>query len=389
VHGVSLIGREGVTGACALENEPYLDLGRTMKVAIEFGGAGVDDRGRPNFRDDLSFVAEAEKAGVDSVWVAEAWGSDCVVPLAMLAASTTRVRLGSHIMQISARRPSMAAMTAMTLAMASDNRFILGLGVSGPQVVEGLHGVAFAHPYSRLREYVEILRIAFSGEKIVYDGQEYQLPLPGGEGKALRLSLPSNPQIPIFLAALGPKSLEMTGALADGWLGTSFVPEAADVYLDHIRAGAAQAGRSLEGFEIRIPVPVGIASDPAKLVASRKKSLAFQLGGMGSAKTNFYNRAFQRVGFEAAAADIQRLWSEGKRDEAVAKVPDEMVFKTSLIGTEDKIRERLRIYKAAGVTLIGVQPFGRSRDEKLETIAKVVGLCREVDIDFAASATAV
>jgi len=349
-----------------------------MKVAIHFGGAGVDTRGDASFEESLSFVAESEKLGVDSVWVAEAWGMDCVVPLAMLAARTKTVRLGSHIMQISARRPSMAAMTAMTLAMASGDRFILGLGVSGPQVVEGLHGVPFAHPYRRLREYVEVLRIAFSGEKIHYEGQEYQLPLPGGEGKALRLALPPKPRLPIFLASLGPKSLEMTGELADGWLGTSFVPEAADIYLDHIRAGAARAGRRLDGFEIHVPIPAGVTDDPAKLVASRKGSLAFQMGGMGSPKTNFYNQAFRRVGFEAPAADIQRLWSEGKRDEAVARVPDEMVFKTSLIGTEAMVRERLRAYRAAGVTMLGVQPFGRSREEKLETIAKIVRLSGEV-----------
>ncbi|MBV9512156.1 MAG: LLM class F420-dependent oxidoreductase [Caulobacteraceae bacterium] len=349
-----------------------------MKVAIDFGGAGTD-RTKASFQDNLAFVQKAERIGVDSVWVAEAWGMDCVVPMALIAGSTRSMRVGSHIMQISARRPSMAAMTAMTLAMASDNRFILGLGVSGPQVVEGLHGVPFARPYSRLREYVEILRIAFTGEKVEYHGSEYELPLPGGEGKALRLALQPNPKLPIFLAALGPKSLEMTGELADGWLGTSFVPEAADIYLDPIRAGAARAGRSLDGFEVRISVPTGISDDPEKLIASRKGSLAFQLGGMGSPKTNFYNQAFRRVGFEAAAADVQRLWNEGKREEATAAVPDEMVFKTSLIGTESEVRDRLRAYRDSGVTLLGVQPFGRDQNEKLATIAKIVDLCRELD----------
>ncbi|MBV9993960.1 MAG: LLM class F420-dependent oxidoreductase [Caulobacteraceae bacterium] len=359
-----------------------------MKVAIDFGGAGTDTRGGAVLEESLSFAVEAEKLGVDSVWVAEAWGMDCVTPLAMLAARTKTMRLGSHIMQISARRPSMAAMTAMTLSMASGGRFILGLGVSGPQVVEGLHGVPFAHPYERLREYVEIVRIACSGEKIRYDGQSYQLPLPGGEGKPLRVALPPDPKLPIYLATLGPKSLELTGELADGWLGTSFIPEAADVYLDPIRRGAARVGRRLEGFEVHVSAPVGITSDPAKLVASRKGSLAFQLGGMGSPKTNFYNQAFRRVGFEAPAADIQRLWSEGRREEAVARVPDDMVFKTSLIGDEAAVRERLRAYHAAGVTLLGVQPFGRTRDEKLEILGRIVGMCRELSAEAPAAPAA-
>jgi len=360
--------------------------GFPVKVAIPFPGGGTDTRRASDFQDSLSFVTEAEELGVDSVWAAEAWGMDCVTPLAMIAARTKSIRLGTHIMQISARRPSMTAMTSMTLAMASGGRFILGLGVSGPQVVEGLHGVPFAHPYRRLREYVEVLRIAFSGEKVRYEGQEYRLPLEGGEGKALRLAMPSTPALPIYLASLGPKSLEMTGELADGWLGTSFVPEAADIYLDPIRIGAARAGRSLEGFEIHVPVPTGIASDPEKLIENRRARLAFQMGGMGSPKTNFYNRAFRRIGFEGPAADIQRLWSEGRRDEAVARVPDEMVMKTSLIGTEEMVRERLRAYQAAGVTMLGVQPFGRDRDEKLETIARMIRLCGDLEDEKARAA---
>ena len=351
-----------------------------MKVAVHFPGAGTDTRGNSSFQDAIDYVVEAEKLGADSVWTAEAWGMDSIVPLAMLAARTKTIRLGTHIMQISARRPSMAAMTAMTLALASGGRFILGLGVSGPQVVEGLQGVPFAHPYQRLREYVEILRIAFSGEKIRYEGKEYQLPLPGGEGKALRLAVPPA-DVPIFLASLGPKSLEMTGELADGWLGTSFVPEAADIYLEPIRVGAARAGRRLDGFEIHVPAPSAVTDDPARVIETRRNRLAFQLGGMGSPKTNFYNQAFRRIGFEAPAADVQRLWSEGKHEEATARVPDEMVFKTSLIGTEAMVRERIRAYRDAGVTMLGVQPSGRTKDEKLETVAKIAALCREVAIE--------
>lgn len=359
-----------------------------MKVAIDLPGAGVDTRNTAEFEENISFCVEAEKLGVDSVWVAEAWGMDCVVPMAVLAARTSRVRIGSHIMQISARRPSMAAMTAMSLAMASNNRAILGLGVSGPQVVEGLHGVPFAHPYDRLREYVQVMKLAFTGEKLVHQGSEYRLPLPGGEGKALRIALPPNPAIPIMLASLGPKSLEMTGELADGWLGTAFVPESADIYFDTIRAGAAKAKRNLAGFEVHIPLPTGIAADPSKLIASRKASLAFQMGGMGSPKTNFYNRAFQKVGYADIAEDVIRLWNSGSRDEAVKRVTEDMVLKTSLIGDEAMVRERLRKYRACGVTLLGVQPFGRTRDEKLATIERLVRMCAELEAEGPAGSIA-
>jgi F420-dependent oxidoreductase-like protein len=358
-----------------------------MEVAIHFPGAGTDTRTSTTFRQSVDYVVEAERLGIGSVWAAEAWGLDSIVPLATVAARTTRVRLGTHIMQISARRPSMAAMTAMTMALASDNRFILGLGVSGPQVVEGLHGVPFAHPYQRLREYIEVLRIACTGERIAYQGREYQLPLPGGEGKVLRLAAPPTPRLPIFLAALGPRTLEMTGELADGWLGTCFVPEAADVYLDHIRAGAARVGRSLAGFEIHLPTPAAVSDDPAPFLDSRRRRLAFQMGGMGSPKTNFYNQAFRRVGFEDVAVDAQRLWTAGRHEEAVARVPDEVVIKTSLIGTPDMVRERLRAYRAAGVTMLGVQPYGQTPEEKLTTVAEIVALCDEVNREPAPTST--
>jgi F420-dependent oxidoreductase-like protein len=349
-----------------------------VKVAVHFPGAGTDTRGHLGFQDAVDYVVEAERLGVDAVWTAEAWGLDSVVPLAVLAARTKTLRLGTHIMQISARRPSMAAMTAMTLSLASNGRFIMGLGVSGPQVVEGLHGVPFAHPHQRLREYVEIVRLAFNGEKIRYDGKEYQLPLPGGEGKALRLTVPPAPEMPIFLAALGPKLLEMTGELADGWLAASFVPEAAEIYLEPIRAGAARVGRDLSALEIHVPVPAAITDDPEEVIARRRHRLAFQMGGMGSPRTNFYNQAFRQIGFESDAVEVQRLWNEGERDGAIARVPDELVMRTSLIGTAAAVRERLRAYQAAGVTMIGVQPVGRDLTAKLSTVATIADLCAEL-----------
>ena len=208
-----------------------------MRTAIGIGGAAS---GRHNdWQDQAAFVREADRLGVDMVWSAEAWGQDAIVPLAYLAAITERIRLGTGIMQISARQPVMTAMTAMTLAAVSNNRFVLGLGVSGPQVVEGLHGVPFAHPLDRLKEHVDIVRLAFAGEKISYDGVHHKLPRPGGQGKALRLAQPANPNIPIYLATLAPGALRYTGATADGWVGTSFIPEAGDVLLEPIRRAAA------------------------------------------------------------------------------------------------------------------------------------------------------
>ena len=202
-----------------------------MKVSIAIGGA-ASGRQR-DFEEQVSYVVEAERLGVDTVWTAEAWGHDAVSPLAFVAARTERIRLGTGIMQISARTPSMTAMTALTMAAISGDRFILGLGASGPQVVEGLQGRPFAAPLTRLKETVDIVRLAFAGEKIEYHGKYHELPLPGGEGKALRLSQPANPDIPIYLATLGPASLEYTGFAADGWLGTSFTPEHADAHLSY------------------------------------------------------------------------------------------------------------------------------------------------------------
>ena len=343
-----------------------------MKTGIAIGGAASSGDFEPLAR----FAVEAEKLGVDSAWSAEAWGQDGVSPLAFLAARTTRIRLGTGILQISARAPSMTAMTALTLAALSKNRFVLGLGASGPQVVEGLQGQPFAHPLQRMRETVEIVRMAFRGEKLQYEGEIHRLPRPGGEGKALRLAQPPNPGIPIYLATLAPRMLELTGELADGWLGTSFTPDHAEAHLEHIRRGAERAGRSLADLEICVQASVGFADDPEPLIRSRKPYLAFTLGAMGSAKTNFYNAAYRRGGFADAAAEVQRLWLEGKRDEAARRVPDEMVIQSSLIGTEPMVRDRLQIYRKAGVGLIVVTPIGQGATEQLDTLGRAVELVR-------------
>jgi F420-dependent oxidoreductase-like protein len=346
-----------------------------MKIAIGIGGAASGHR--RDFDRVVEFTVEAEKLGVDAAWSAEAWGHDAIAPLAFLAARTTRILLGTGIMQISARAPVMTAMTALTMAAISDDRFLLGLGASGPQVVEGLHGRPFARPLERMRETIEIVRMALRGERIDYEGRQHRLPLPGGEGKALRLAQPANPNIPIYLATLSPKGLELTGELADGWLGTSFTPEHADAHLTHIAAGAAKAGRSLSDIDLAVGGVVGFADDPTPLIQARKPAMAFTLGAMGSPKTNFYNDAYRRGGFEDAAVEVQRLWIEKRREEAAAAVPDEMVIQTSFLGTEAMVRERIRKYRDAGITMLRLDPLGDTLRERLDTLGRAVDLVRQ------------
>ena len=345
-----------------------------MRTAIGIGSAYASGT---DWQALAEYVVEADRLGVDDVWSAEAWGTDAVTPLAYLAARTERVRLGTGIMQISARAPSMTAMTAMSLASMSKDRFVLGLGVSGPQVVEGLHGTAFAKPLGRLREYVDILKIALSGEKIVYDGEHYTLPRPGGEGKAIRMSQPPRPELPIYLATLGPKSLEFTGEAADGWLGTSFIPEHGDAFFPALRAGAERAGRSLADLDVQVGGDVEFGADLERMAARRKPSMAFTLGAMGSAKTNFYNDAYRRAGFSEAAREVQALWIARKREEAAARVPDEMVLGNHLIGDEARIRNRIRAYRDAGVTTLRLNPAGSTAAKRLDVLGRIVELIRE------------
>lgn len=346
-----------------------------MQTAIGVGGAASG--GKRDFDATVAFAVEAEKLGVDQAWTAEAWGFDAVSTLAYLAARTDRLVLGTGIMQISARTPSMTAMTALTLASLSGDRFILGLGASGPQVVEGLQGQPFRKPMTRMREVIEIVRMAFRGEKLVYQGEHYVLPRPGGQGKALRLSQPANPDIPIYLATLSPRGLELTGELADGWLGTSFTPEHAEAHLAYLRRGAEKAGRSLSDLRLCVGGPVAITDDPEPLIQAAKPRLAFTLGAMGSAKTNFYNDAYKRGGFEDAAVEVQRLWLEGRREEAARAVPDAMVERSSFFGPESLVRERIRKYRDVGVNVLRVDPAGRTDAERLDTLGRVVELVRE------------
>ncbi len=322
----------------------------------------------------VDYTVQADKIGVDYVWSAEAWGMDAIVPLAYLAGKTEKIKLGTGIMQITSRVPPMIAMTSQSLRTVSNGRFVLGLGVSGPQVVEGLHGTAFAHPLGRLRECLEIIRIGLRGERIQYNGKHYVLPRPGGEGKPIRLSQPPAPDLPIYLATLGPKSLELTGELADGWLGTTFIPETADVFFSHLKKGLQKSGRRMSDIDIQVGGSFEIGDDVERMIEARKPGMAFTLGAMGSAKTNFYNDAIKRAGYEDAATEVQKLWVGGKREEAARRVPDELILKTNFIGTNEMIQERLAIYRKVGVTTLRVSTGSRDHVSQIDDLAEVLDL---------------
>jgi F420-dependent oxidoreductase-like protein len=349
-----------------------------MRVAIGIG-VTIDD-----FERMAAYVCDAERLGVDAVWSAESWGTDAATPLAYLAARTQRITLGSGIMQIAARSPAMTASTALTLATMSHDRFVLGLGASGPQVVEGWHGQPFGSTVQRLREYVDIVRLALSGEKVQYDGEIYRLPRPGGEGKPIRMAArPREKPIPIYLATLSPKTLELTGEVADGWVGTSFIPEHADVFFTHMRRGAEAAGRDWAAIDRQAGGAVEFGDDLQRLIEPRKPGLAFTLGAMGSRRHNFYNQAFQRAGYEDVAKEVQRLYLEGRRQDAADLVPDEMVTGSNLLGTPAMVKDRIRAYRDAGVTTLRVDPQGQDLGQRLETLGRVVELVREVSAEQA------
>ncbi|MDT7797635.1 MAG: hypothetical protein QOI78_1068 [Actinomycetota bacterium] len=331
-------------------------------------------------RTTLDFVLEAEKLGLDVCWVAEAWGSDAPSALGYLAARTERIRLGSGIIQLGTRTPVAIAQAALTLADLSGGRFALGLGASGPQVIEGLHGVPFAKPLTRMRETVEIIRRAFAGEKISFSGKAFEIPLPG-EARPMRLSAEPNPDIPIYLATLSPKLLELTGEVADGWLGTSFVPEGADAYFSHLDAGLATSGRERADLDVCQGAEVAFAADEDELrtmVGGRKKELAFSLGGMGSATTNFYNNAYSRQGWADVAAEVRERWQAGDRDGATALVTDEMVLGTTLIGTEEMVRERLRVWRDTGINTVRLYPAGETLEARLTTLGRALELVKHL-----------
>ncbi len=339
-----------------------------MKIAVNVTSDAPDD-----WKSVAAFAVEAERMGAESIWSGESWGFDAITPLAYLAAKTRRIGLGTGIVQLGSRSPANLAMTAMAMQSLSGGRFRLGVGTSGPQVVEGWHGVAFSRPIQRAREIIEIVRMASAGERVAYDGEAYRLPLPGGEGISIRSS--AQPvHVPIYVAALGPRNLELTGELADGWIGGSFIPETAEVFLKHLRAGAERAGRAVADLDLQVPLSVEFTDDVEEAGKRHARGYGFTFGAMGSLRNNFYKNAFARQGFAEEVNEVQRLWMARDREKARDRVPVELALKANLIGTPRMIAERLEIYRAAGVTTLRLGLAGANAGEKLETLARVMDL---------------
>jgi F420-dependent oxidoreductase-like protein len=335
-----------------------------MKLGLNLGYAPPGT----NPAELVPLAQEAERLGFDSVWAAEAWGTDAVTVLAWIAAVTSRIRLGSAIMQIPGRSPANTAMTAATLDLMSGGRFILGLGTSGPQVVEGWHGQPWGKPLGKTREYVEIVRAALRREVVEHEGEHYRIPYDGpdatGLGKPLKLMLrPLRADIPIYLAAIGPRNVALAAEIADGWLPIFVDPERFDDAF-----GASLAG-AREGFEIAASVTVLVGDDVQALRDALKPYLALYVGGMGSKGKNFYNALVRRYGWEAEAERIQELYLAGHQRDAIAAVPDALVDAVSLVGPKERIRDRLAAWRETPVTTLNV---GSPQPEALRTLAELV-----------------
>lgn len=325
-------------------------------------------------------VAELERNGLDVVWVPEAYAFDAPSAMGYLAARTERVTIASGIIPIFTRTPTLLAMTAAGIDALSDGRCMLGLGASGPQVIEGFHGVVYDAPVARTREIIEICRMVWKRERVVHDGRHYQLPLPEGQGTGLGKALkiithPVRDDIPIAIAGLGPKSVELTAEVADAWLPAFFTAEAAaDVWGDALAAGAARRDPSRAPLEIFAGGGVAIGEGLEHLRDKARPQIALYVGGMGAREKNFYNDIFRRSGYEEAAEEIQDLYLSGKKAEAEAAIPDDYLAAASLIGPEGFVKERLAALRDAGVTALNVSFFGTTRDERVAQCAKLAEL---------------
>src|SRR3954466_5115366 len=321
-----------------------------MKLGLNIGYWGL-----VSGDDNIAMVTEAERLGYSVVWCAEAYGNDAATVLTWIAAKTERIDVGSAIFQIPARTPAMTAMTAATIDTLSGGRFRLGLGVSGPQVSEGWHGAKFDKPLGRTREYIDIIRKAFARERVQYDGQHYKLPLPDGPGKALKMIIhPIREYMPIYLAAIGPKNLELAGEKCDGWLAIFYDPEFAKDQVASIRAGMERAGRADAAFDITPTLPVVLGDDVKAAAEPIRGYAALYIGGMGSREQNFYNRLAVRMGYEKEAKEIQDLYLDRKYAEPAAAVPFEFIDRTALIGPVDRMAEKMQRLADAGVTTLNV-----------------------------------
>jgi F420-dependent oxidoreductase-like protein len=344
-----------------------------MKLGLNLGywGAGND-------AENLELAREADRLGYAVVWAAEAYGSDAATVLAWVAAQTERIDVGSAVFQIPGRTPANTAMTAATLDTLSGGRFRLGLGVSGPQVSEGWHGVRFDKPLTRTREYVAIVRKALAREKVAFDGEFFTLPLPDGPGKALTLTVhPVRDSLPIYLAAIGPKNLELTGEIADGWLAIFFSPENAAEIMAPLRAGRERAGLTMDGFDVVPTVPVVLGPDAAACADPIRPYSALYIGGMGSREKNFYNQLASRMGYDEAAARIQDRYLARDYAGAAEAVPFEFIDRTSLIGPRERVRDRLAAFAEAGTTTLTIAAYSGSLQERIDTLRTMVEVLEE------------
>ena len=344
-----------------------------LGVSVGYWGLGL------TIADQLDIAHTAESLGYDSVWTAEAYGSDAATVLAWLAAGTTRIKLGAGIFQIPARSAAMTAMTAATIDNLSGGRMLLGLGSSGPQVSEGFHGVRFGKQLQRTREYVAVVRMVLARQKIEFHGETLELPLPDGPGKALKLTIkPIQERIPILLAVLGPKNVALAGEIAEGWLPVFFSPEHTRTLRGPLEEGAARAGRSLDDFMICPSVNVMVGDDVESARNAMRPILALYVGGMGSREQNFYNRLVSTYGFEKAAQDVQELYLAGKKTEAMFALPDELIDLVSIVGPRDKAKEKIRAFRDAGVDTLIVWPIMPDQGERKEQLRVIAELAREV-----------
>ncbi|HME02301.1 MAG TPA: LLM class F420-dependent oxidoreductase [Solirubrobacteraceae bacterium] len=342
-----------------------------MKLGIFLGywGLGLSSQ------EQLGIVQEAERLGYDSAWAAEAYGSDAATVLAWLAGQTTRIRLGSGIFQMPARSPAMTAMTAATIDQLSGGRMILGIGSSGPQVAEGWHGQRFARQLQRTRDYIAVVRMALARERVQFHGETLELPLPDGPGKALKLTISTvQERIPVYLAAIGPKNIALAGEIADGWFPMLFSPEHVSELRPLLQEGADRVGRTLEAFDIAPTVSVLVTDDIRAARDAMRPILALYVGGMGSREQNFYNQLVSRYGFQAEAERVQDLYLEGKHEEAMAALPDALIDTVTLCGPTEHVRERLAVYRDAGVGTLGISPIALTFSERLDQLRLIAEL---------------
>ncbi len=347
-----------------------------MQLGLNLGywGAGND-------AENLALAQEADRLGFAVTWAAEAYGSDAATVLAWIAAQTERIDIGSAVFQIPARTPAMTAMTAATLDTLSGGRFRLGLGVSGPQVSEGWHGVRFDKPLARTREYVDIVRKALRREVVKADGEFFTLPLPDGPGRALRLTVhPVREHIPIYLAAVGPKNLELAGEIADGWLAIFLSPQHAGEWLGHIGTGRAKVGKDLAGFDVVPTVPVVVGDDLEACAVPLRAYASLYVGGMGSREQNFYNQLAVRMGYGAQAAEVQERYLARDYAGAGAAVPFEFIDRTSLIGPLERVADGIQAYRDAGVTTLSVATYAPTLTERIHTLRTIVSAAERAGV---------